>query len=210
MKKYERMDNLYYKGKRTGYRYFGTLECCYTMSEFNPKPNSEEEYGSIDNILRKEDYEDVTKPCKDCKYSSNCEKKNNVFDETLSCKLGNFENIVKDITQKIVFYNEQLNSAVMFSVEGDFVCDNYGFETVEDLLDDIYDGVNSPYADDSIDYFEEIGEGLELRDNLMYIRYINAECQVDNDVIKTYCSLKGKKIYGMMDIISIFNMDEDE
>ena len=208
MKKYERMSNLYYKGKRTGYRYFGTLESCYTMSEFRPKHDSTEEYGSIDNILRKEDYDDVNRPCENCKYSSNCDKKNNVFDEELSCKFGYFDNIVKDVIQKVVFYNEKLNSAVIFSVEGDFVCDNYGFETVEDLLDDIYDGVNSPYAEDSIDYFEEIGEGLELKDNLMYIRYINAECQVDNDVVKTYCSLRDKKIYGIMDIITIFNSED--
>ena len=54
-----------------------------------------------------------------------------------------------------------------------------------------------------IEDFEEISEGLKLKDNLMYIRYINAEGYVDNDVIVSLCSLKDKKIYSIVDVINL-------
>ena len=60
MKKIDKFENLFYLGNKTGYRYLGSLECCYTMSSFQESKETKRQ--SIDNILRKEDY--MAKKCK--------------------------------------------------------------------------------------------------------------------------------------------------
>lgn len=199
MFKYERTENLYHKGELTGYRYLGALETCRTLYEF------EENDGStcLDNVLKKDNYKKIQPDdyCEECEYSSECKRKDNLMDDSLECKDESFFNLDKDMNQKVFYYNEQLNSAVVFSVDGDICCDRDYFDSVDNLLKDIYDGINSPYS--MIEDFEEISEGLKLKDNLMYIRYINAEGYVDNDVIVSLCSLKDKKIYSIVDVINL-------
>lgn len=201
MFKCERIENLYYKGELTGYRYMGALETCRTLYEF------EENDGSItlDNILKKDNYKKIQPNdyCEECGYFNECKRKDDLLDDSLECKDESFFDLDKDMNQKVFYYNEKLNSAVIFSVDGDICCDRDYFDSVDNLLRDIYEGVNSPYSKYLIDDFEEIAEGLKLKDNLMYIRYINAEGFVDNNVIVTLCSLEGKKIYSIVDLISI-------
>ena len=205
MKKVDKFDNLFYLGKKTGYRYMGSLECCYTMSSFQESKETKRQ--SIDNILRKEDYEDSSKYCKECEYSESCERKDDIFNESLNCEMGDFF-IEKDVTQQIVYYNEKLNSAIVFSVDGDFVTGNWGFDTVEDLLWDVYNGVNSPYSEEYLKEDKEIEMAMTKKDNLMYIRYINSDV-VDCNVCSSYRNLKDRKIYSLYDIVGILNEGEE-
>ena len=215
MTKHERMENLFYKNEETGYRYLGALESCYTLFEFTTKEKEEEPYISscMANILRRDEYEDLsegTKDCVECEYYSSCERKDYILDDRKPCLAENFYNLDKDINQKVVFYDEQLNSAVVFSVDADVCCGNEGFETINDLLDDIYDGINSPYSEYTLDSYEEIETALKLKNNLMYIRYANAEGYVDCDVVSTFRSLEGKKIHTIVDISCLLNKGDEK
>ena len=202
---FEKFDNLFYLGKKTGYRYLGSLECCYTLSSF--REDKETGRQSIDNILRKDDYADNKKYCDKCSSNSYCKRKDDIFNQELECDVNEFF-VERDVTQQIVFYNERLNSAVVFSVDGDFVCDNFGFNTVESLLWDIYNGVNSPYSEEYLQDDKEIEMALNKRDNLMYIRYLNS-CDVDCNVCSSYRSLKDKKVYSLYDIVCVLNEGDE-
>lgn len=200
-----RFENLKFKNQRTDYRYFGCLECCYTLGTFQESKRTKGP--SFDNILRKDEYEDNKKYCNTCSFSENCERKNDIFNDSLDCEMGDFF-VENEVTQQVIFYNEKLNSAVVFSVDSDSIANDWGFDSIEDLLWDIYNGVNSPYSEGYLEDITDIEEALNKKDNLMFIRYINS-IEVDFNICPSYRSLKDRKIYTLYDIISILNEGEE-
>lgn len=196
----KRFENLMVKGTDTGYRYMGTLEEAQTLGILYDKGNLDRRICT--NILEKDSYAEPILHCKaiGCEKISDCTLKTDVFDKRVECE--EFDTLEKEVIQTVVYYNELINSAVVFEVVGDFCVGNHGFDTINELIEDIYSSDNSPFAmttehKSSLDEFMEV---LEKNNNLVFFSYLNSDF-TDDDVDYYYRSLKGKKIRTIVDIL---------
>ena len=157
-----RLENLKFQGEKTGYRYMGSIESCYHLIAFTKK--NDDGHKIIDNILCKdnEEYVPIEEICNNCESKDECDVKDKIFDIS-SDYCDEFGWVSRDIIQKVVYYDEKLNSAVVFVVNADYVVYNYGFENIVDLIDDIYTGVNSPYnyMNENLDYTFKADKNLK-------------------------------------------------
>lgn len=196
----KRFENLKFMGEDTGYRYFGAVEKADTVGTFY---ESEDTLDSVTtNILNAADYVDVNEHCKgiECESFDTCEFRKGSIDENAECEI--YGPLDKDITQAVVYYNEKINSAIVFEVSGECLVENYGFNCIDDLIDDILTGENSPYANcfDEDKIIENFKKVLEIPNNLVYFWHINIDCS-DNFVDCHYRGLKGKRIHSIVDIL---------
>lgn len=86
--------------------------------------------------------------------------------------------VVKDVVETVVYYNSELNSAIVFEVSGDFFSNIFEFGKS----------------------LEEFTELLNQRDNVVYFNEVHSE-NVCNFVNYNYCSLKGKYICTIVDVL---------
>ena len=196
----KRFENLMVKGTDTGYRYMGTLEEAQTLGILYDKGDLERRL--CGNILEKDSYAEPILHCKaiGCEKISDCTLKTDVFDKRVECE--EFDTLEKEVIQTVVYYNELINSAVVFEVLGDFCVGNHGFDNINELIDDIYSSSNSPFVmitEDKVS-FNKFMKALESENNLVYFSYINSDF-TDDDVDYYYRSLKGKKIRTIVDIL---------
>ena len=195
-----KFENLKINGTLTDYRYMGTIEEAQTIGIFyeykDPKTSI------MTNILEAENYMPPIEYCKEIKCSkfANCPLKTEDIDKRVECT--EFSMLEKDIIQTVVYYNEKKNSAVVFEVLGNSLTEDMGFSTIEDLLDNIYSGVNSPFAIlvEDKEHINALFDLLNEKDNIVFFSYINTDF-TDDFVDYHYRSFKGKKIKGIIDIL---------
>lgn len=196
----KRFENLKFMGEDTGYRYFGAVEEASTVGTFY---ESEDTLDSVTtSILNAADYVDVNEHCKgiECESFDTCTYRKGSIDENAECEI--YGPLDKDINQIVVYYNEEINSAVVFEVSGECLVQNYGFKCIDDLIDDILTGGVSPYANhfDSEGLIEDFKKVLEIPNNVIYFWYLNTE-DSDTFIDCVYRSLKGKRVRSIIDIL---------
>lgn len=153
----KRLENLKYKGVETGFIYMGSIDENRMQNEYYEIINEAVQSGKLG--VGKTNYTE--------------QELNEFFEENQEDDCG-----ILDVMQKVVYYNPVINTSIIFEVIGDVCCHNYGHFNINDLIKDIYEGVNSLYADiqESGGKIEEDLKGyLSEKDSVVTIEYIDGE-----------------------------------
>lgn len=207
----KRFENFKVNGKETAYRYMGTFEDVETISAFYSKEDIGASY--YRSILDTKPYEEWGKNrdylatpiehCKgiNCKYFAECQVKDKGFDALNNCVMGEYP-MDKRVTQYVVYYNELINSAIVFMIHPDYYVDDYGLENISDIVDDIYMSDKSTYRFFQSDFSFEVA--MEKENNVICTSYSNSDGGEDMEWVSlNYRSLEGKKIMGIIDILKV-------
>lgn len=203
----KRFENFKVNGKDTGYRYMGVLENCETLGAFHSKDDCGTSYRRtiLDDSpyyeFGEKDYLDTPiEHCSkiECKHFDKCELKGKDFDTLSECPMDEFP-LDLGVVQYVVYYNEKLNSAIVFEVHGDYCEDNYGFDNISDIINDIYFSNNSTYRFFRADFSFEVA--METKNNIILTSYSNENEDMEW-VNLNYASLEGKRVLGIMDILN--------
>lgn len=208
-KSLSRMDNLMFKDKVLNYLYMGSMEDCQHLKTFLTKDGSFVEANMLTKSL---DIIPTDVVCEKC--DSNVFIRDEDYEWCLStcredCEL--FYEPNNEIIQKVVYYNPKLNSAVVFEMWGDYICEYYGEETVIDLINDIHNSVNSAYnlAEEEESLGVKVLEYFNTNDSVTVISYINGEIMGADIELYRGC-LKMVDIENQIDIIQSYKGKKSE
>lgn len=188
-----RLNNLKINGEFTDFLYMGAIESAL----HNAWLKDNEGCKNLGRLFDVEKSERVN-PCSHCEDFDIC-------DDKVSDRDGGFI-VEPDILQDIVYYNHKFNSAIIFSIYTDSSDGEFGFETVSDIIDEIYDGISSPFPNltekETTDFIKAIYE----KDNIVYVHY---SCgNVVNDIYHLdlhFGSLKDVNVKSMIDVLKVVN-----
>ncbi len=186
-----RLNNLKINGEYTDFLYMGAVESTLHNAWLSDDEGCKElgRLFDVDKSMR-------CNPCGKCVDFDIC-------DDKVSDRDGGFI-VEPDIVQDIVYYNHKSNSAVIFSVYIDSAEEHFGFETVSDLIDDIYNGGNSVFSELSEDV--DFAKALFEKDNIVYVHYSYGD--IINDIYHLdlhHGSLKDVNVRSMIDILMAVN-----
>lgn len=188
-----RLNNLKINGEFTDFLYMGAMES--TLHNAWLKDN--EGCKNLGRLFDAEKSERIN-PCSKCADFDICDDKVSDLD-------GGFI-VEPDILQDVVYYNHKFNSAIIFSIYTDSTDGEFGFETVADLIEEIYEGFSSPFPYLTEEQTTDFVKAIYERDNIVYVHY---SCgNVVNDIYHLdlhFGSLKDVNVKSMIDILKVVN-----